>query len=116
MWSLDAPHDSDKPLPLAATLSPDGIVGACVSELPPVVVTSSCGAVTPVSRLATYRLPLSGVVRAKSTVPLPVTSGVTSMETQVPAESGGDEATTVEGKAGAFVQVRVDSSQLWSVS
>ena len=72
-------------------------------------VTSSCGAVAPVSRLARLICVLLSVVSAIFTSPLPVTSDVTSISVHVPPVIGPDVPAMVGENAGALTNVIADS-------
>ena len=76
--------------------------------------TMSCGPLAPDSRLARVNAVGLDVMSARLTGPLPVTSGVTSTVTHVPATSGPEEPTAVAENDGALAKVIVVSPQVLS--
>jgi hypothetical protein len=74
--------------------------------------TTSCGGFVP-SRLEKGTFLEPAVVSTTSSVPAPVTSGVTSIDAHEPVASAPEEP-TVAPYAGAFADVMVPSLQEWS--
>ena len=75
------------------------------------VVTTSCGALAPDSRLARLNAVVFGVMSARLTRPFPGMSDVTSTVVHVPALTDPDEPVDTAAKAGADVNTIADSLQ-----
>ena len=73
-----------------------------MSPEPPVVVTTSLGAVAPDSRLARLSAVVDLPVKANDTNPPPVTIEVTSVLVHAPVTAGPEEPATATVGAGAF--------------
>ena len=76
----------------------------------------SCGAFAPLSRLARLIWVLLVVVTAMPTTPFPWTSGVISIETQVPSANPPDDPVMDVDIAGALEYVTAISSQAVSAT
>lgn len=76
-----------------------------------IVVTTSCGALAPDSRLARLNAVVFVVMSARLTSPFPVMSDVTSTVVHVSAVTGPDEPVDNTAKGGAVVNTIADSLQ-----
>src|SRR4051812_11457553 len=82
----------------------------------PPVSTTSCGRFAVASRLAMLIAVELAMARAKLTLPLPFTSGVTSRADVLDAATAPDEAVGPTASGGALLQLIVVSPQLLSAT